>query len=73
MIFYIFESRNKIVDELFKTLFRFENCDLDDKINEALTKLKKVRFSRIQKNEKTKKRKNEKNDFQFFIQFIEYI
>ena len=59
IISYISEFKNKVVDELFRTLFRFEDCDIDDKIKKALAKLKSLRFSWIWKNEK--------NDYQFFF------
>ena len=52
IIFYISKFRNKVADELFRILFRAENCDSNSKIEEALNKLRNQKFSWIWKNEK---------------------
>ena len=52
IISYIFNSRNKVVDDFSKTLFRAENCDPNSKIDETLVKLRNQRFKWIWKNEK---------------------
>jgi hypothetical protein len=63
MIKYIFDSRNKIIDDLFRILFFDEDCREDIIIViDALKKLEEKEFDWIWKNEK--------NDFEEFLSFI---
>ena len=54
IIFYISRLRNKVADELFRILFRAEDCDSNSKIKKTLNKLRSQKSSWIWKNEKDK-------------------
>ena len=52
VIFYISEFRNKVADEFFRILFRAEDCDSNNRIEDALVRFRNQKSSWVWKNER---------------------